>query len=885
MKRIFGLLTISLLLLQNGSNAQAIVLKWKLHPQGGNTYSIKQLSTPGLNTSGWINAVVPGTVFYAYVKAGKESDPDYAENIYKVDKAKYERPFWYRTEFSAKNFAPGKRIWLNFNGIHKRGEIYLNGNHIGTIKGIVERGLYDVTSLLNKTAANVILVLVTPPRNDPEHHHPLANWESPTYISSGSWDWMPAVPGLNSGITDTVSITAKGPVSVTDPWIRAVMPCKNEANLTVNVHLNNTSPSTVSGKVKFTINPGNITVTGPQLTSNANSSQTVNYDWTQFSQLHIKNPKLWWPNGYGGKADGTQNLYTCTVRFEVNGATPSDVVTKTFGIRKITADTTSLNGPLRVYINDVPVLLKGGNWGMSDYMLKARGKDYETRIRFHKEMNFNIIRNWTGEVTDEAFYNYCDKYGIMVWDDFWLNNFGQIDSLDIFKSNAIEKVKKLRDHPSVIIWCGANEGVPGGDPNGPLSNVIKSAIKDNDGEDRLYLARSNAGETNPNFSIHGGSRVLSGSGLWSNTDPKTYFTDPHNGYLFSKNSYGMRSELGTATFVNIESFKKFMPADYWVAPTAEAVNSKTNMWARHFFSTDGAMGGGSDPVKYINAINNSYGKATSLADFCKKAQMQNVETMKAMYESWNDHMWKDASGMLIWMSQSAYPSMIWQTYDYYYDLTGAYFGAKTACEPVHIQWNAATNSVKIINNRPYNIPGLTAEASVYNMHGRMVPGYSLKKQMSVSATSATEAFKVFEKTADLRQLSRIHFLKLKLLDATGKLLSENFYWMGNTYSDYTALDKMTAVGSNLSVSKPVISIAKNGVNKLLTYVIVNNSKTTAAFGIRAQLLNNMGAQLLPALYNDGYFSLMQGEIKTLEVEIDPKLLRGGYKLQVKAYNN
>jgi hypothetical protein len=473
----------------------------------------------------------------------------------------------------------------------------------------------------------------------------------------------------------------------------------------------------------------------------------------------------------------------------------------------------------------------------------------------------------------------------MVWDDFWLNNFGQIDSLDIFKSNAIEKVKKLRDHPSVIIWCGANEGVPGGNPNGPLSNVIKSAIRDNDGEDRLYLARSNAGETNPNFSIHGGSRVLSGSGLWSNTDPKTYFTDPHNGYLFSKDSYGMRSELGTATFVNVESFKKFMPADYWVAPTTEAVNSKTNMWARHYFSTDGALGGGSDPVKYINTINNSYGKAASLEDFCKKAQMQNVETMKAMYESWNDHMWKDASGMLIWMSQSAYPSMIWQTYDYYYDLTGAYFGAKTACEPVHIQWNPATNSVKIINNKPYDITGLTAEASVYNMDGQIVPGYSIKKQINVSATSATEAFKAFEKSADLPKLSQVHFLKLKLFDVKSKLLSENFYWIGNTYLDYTGLNKMPSVGSSLSVSRPVIFKAKNGINKLLKYVIVNNSKTTAAFGIRTQLLNNAGAQLLPALYNDGYFSLMQGEIKTLEVEIDPKLLNGGYKLKVKAYNN
>ncbi|MCQ6959830.1 glycoside hydrolase family 2 protein [Mucilaginibacter aquariorum] len=877
--------TAFLLLLQTIVQAQAIKLNWKLFPQDDSLFTAKQISSPGFHTNKWIDAVVPGTAFYSYVKAGKEKDPDYADNIYKVDKAKYNRPFWYRTEFSSSSFKPGKTVWLNFNGIHKRGEIYLNGQHIGTIKGIVERGIYNITKNLKKNAPNVLLVLVVPPRNDPEHNHPMANWESPTYIPSGSWDWMPAVPGLNSGITDTVSLTTTGPVAVEDPWIRAHLQNKNAADLTVKVNLKNASSEPVSGVVKFVINPGYITVTGPKITLKANSVETVNYNQDQFPQLHINNPKLWWPNGYGGKADGTQNLYTCSVRFDADGVGVSDKVIKTFGIRKITSDTTSVNGPLRVYVNDVPVLLKGGNWGMSDYMLKARGKDYDTRIRFHQDMNFNIIRNWTGEVTDEAFYNYCDKYGIMVWDDFWLNNFGQIDSLGIFKSNAIEKVIKLRHHPSIIIWCGANEGVPGGNPNGPLNNTIKAAINDNDGEDRLYLARSNAGETNPNFSIHGGSRVLSGSGLWSNTDPKTYFTDPHNGYLFSKDSYGMRSELGTATFVNVESFKKFMPKDYWVAPTTTAVNSKTNMWARHYFSTDGALGGGSDPVKYINSVNNSYGKATSLEDFCKKAQMLNVETMKAMYESWNDHMWKDATGMLIWMSQSAYPSMIWQTYDYYYDLTGAYFGAKTACEPIHIQWNAATNSVKVINNKPYDIKGLHAEAFVYNMNGKIVPAYTVSKTLDVQSTSATEAFVAFSGVDKQAALSDVHFLKLKLIDKTGHLVSENFYWIGNSYLDYTALNKMPHVGASLVQSNAKISTAKNGINKLLKYSIVNKSKTTAAFGIRAQLVDGAGKQLLPALYNDGYFSLMQGETKTLEVEIDPKLLTKGYKLQVRAYNN
>ncbi len=884
MKPIVKIAVIACLSLLIGSTADAqttlIHLNWKLAPQDDHLYSERQVSIAGLNTDNWIKAIVPGTVFYSYVAAGKENNPDYADNIYKVDKSKYNLPYWYRAEFSAQGFPVGKKIWLNFNGVNKRAEVYLNGNHIGTIKGLMQRAQYDITDLLNKNKPNVISVLVITPNTG----HGLANRESPTYLSSGSWDWMPSVPGLNSGITDIVSITSTGPVTVEDPWIRAELLNKKLANLTINVKLNNASAKPVSGRIKLVINPGNITVSGPVITLSGNNSQSFTFDDAQFPQLSIKNPKLWWPNGYGGKSDGTQYLYSCSVHFDVNGTATSDAVIKNFGIRKITSDTTSLNGPLRVYVNDVPILIKGGNWGMSDYMLKVRGKDYDTRIRFHKEMNFNMIRNWTGEVTDEAFYDYCDKYGIMVWDDFWLNNFGPIDSLNIFKSNAIEKVKRLRDHPSVVIWCGANEGVPGGNPNGPLNNAIKDVVKDNDGEDRLYLPRSNAGVNNPNFSIHGGSRTLSGSGIWGNLDPKTYFTDPHNGYLFSKDSYGLRSELGTATFVNIESFKKFMPKEYWVAPTPKAVDSKTNMWAKHYFSTDGGLGGGSNPVRYINDLNSRYGTATSLADFCKKAQLLNVETMKAMYESWNDHMWKDASGMLIWMSQSAYPTMIWQTYDYYYDLTGAYFGAKTACEPIHIQWNPATNAVKIINNKPYELKGLHVEASVYNMDGKIVSGYSQKQTIDVSATSATEVFTVFN-AANLPALSAVHFLKLKLFAADGHLLSENFYWIGNTYLDYTSLSKMPSVSKDLYVSTPRVKAATNGTNLLLTYIITNKSKSTAAFGIRAQLLNKLGAQILPAIFSDGYFSLMQGESKTLQIEIDPKLLGANYRLDAKAYNN
>ena len=107
------------------------------------------------------------------------------------------------------------------------------------------------------------------------------------------------------------------------------------------------------------------------------------------------------------------------------------------------------------------VFAKGGNWGMAEFMLRCRGQDYDTRLRFHKEMNFNMIRNWIGMTTDEAFYDACDRNGMMVWDDFWLNSSRALPaSLEVFRANAIEKIKQVRNHACVALWCGENESTP-----------------------------------------------------------------------------------------------------------------------------------------------------------------------------------------------------------------------------------------------------------------------------------------------------------------------------------------------------------------------------------------------------------------------------------------
>ncbi|RYE16812.1 MAG: beta-mannosidase, partial [Sphingobacteriales bacterium] len=592
-----------------------------------------------------------------------------------------------------------EKIFLNFKGINRKADIYVNGSKVGSLDGFMQPGHFDVTGLVNKTGANVLAVLTYCPKT------PLVNYASPTYISAASWDWMPYVPGLNSGITDKVWLTNNGNLTIKDPWIRTDLPTNGRADLTIAVDVENSAPAFVQGEVKGVIQPGNVEFT-QKVFIGANSKGTVKFDKRKFAQLAINNPKLWWPNGYGDP-----NLYTCTFTVSLNGQV-SDAKTVKFGIKKYTYDTDG--GVLHIWINGTRVFLKGGNWGMSEYMLRCRGDEYFTKVKYHKEMNFNMIRNWIGSTTDDEFYEACDQYGIMIWDDFWLNSIANLpNDIYTFNMNAVEKIKRFRNHPAIAIWCGDNEGFP--EP--PLNGWLKENINTYDGNDRYYQANSKMPD-------------LTGSGPWTNTDITWYFAKSPNGFGGNP-GWGLRSEIGTAVFTNFESFKKFMPKENWWP--------RDEMWNKHFFGTSA---GNASPDRYDAAITKSYGAPTGIEDYCRKAQLLNLETNRAMYEGWLDNMWEDASGILTWMSQSAYPSFVWQTYDYYYDLNGAYWGAKKACEPLHIQWNPVNNSIKVINTTRNTYQGLTAELAIYNKDGSIAGEYSKTGITDAAPSSATTVFEI-----------------------------------------------------------------------------------------------------------------------------------------------
>ena len=746
-KIIYYIVSIVFVLVQTGCTEQVTKMSlnsseprivWEVKPQADlENVTGEQISTPGFEMSEYVKGVVPGTVFTAYVEAGIVPDPNYADNIYKVDETFYNRPFWYRTEFELPDsYSEGKRVWLHFDNTNRFADFYFNGEKISGTKtstkdesGHMLRSKFDVTHLVKKSGKSAIAVLIIDPdqKKTRKAKDPYGVACSPSYLAGAGWDWMPYVPGRLAGITGNTYLMVTGDVVMEDPWVRSELPTLQKAELSISTNVRNASSSPKKVVVSGVIQPGNISFSKEvRVEGGATTELSITKD--DIAQLVIDQPKLWWPNGYGDP-----NLYTCKLTCSVDGEV-SDVKDLTFGIKKYEykmVDNVVGYPVLTFFINGQKIYLKGGNWGMSEYLLRCQGKEYETKIRLHKEMNYNMIRLWTGCVTDDDFYDYCDKYGIMVWNDFWLYvAYNDVAQPEAFKANALDKVRRLRNHPSIAIWCGANETHPAPD----LDNYLREMIAKEDHNDRMYKSCSN-------------QDGLSGSGWWGNQPPRHHFETSGSNLAFNTpaypygidHGYGMRTEIGTATFPTFESVKEFIPEkDWWPLPTDEQLkNDDDNVWNKHFFGKEASN---ANPVNYKNSVNMQYGESSGLEEFCEKAQMLNIEVMKGMYEAWNDKMWNDAAGLLIWMSHPAYPSFVWQTYDYYYDPTGAYWGAKKACEPLHIQWNASNNSIKAINTTAKDLKGAIVKATIYDLNGKEIAAYGQTKQVDVAASNITEAF-------------------------------------------------------------------------------------------------------------------------------------------------
>ncbi len=841
----------------------------------------KSVFDPRSDMAGWLNATVPGTVLTTLVDQGIYPDPYFGLNNLAIPDTLCRTDWWYRISFSTDDKGAQQDAWLLLNGINYKADIWLNGKLAGKMAGAFCRGNFNITSLLNEEDENILAIHIFPPPNPgiPQEESALAGpgpnggqlcLDGPTFISSEGWDWVPGIRDRNIGIWQDVRLLFTGGVRIIDPRVITglALPDTSHADIFVSMELENSSPDAktveVSGKIE------NIDFS-TQITLQGGERKEVNFSPTGFPRLHMANPRLWWPNGYGKPA-----LYELLLTVKDGDGVISETRQIRFGIRElsyeITVDAPGRNGlrieynPLDtrsfgkllfnnmkrrdtgdgvtvpalrqgvlpalfnlpedtamspylvIKVNGQRIFCKGGNWGMDDAMKRVQRDHLEPYFRLHRDAGFTMVRNWTGESTEEMFYDLCDEYGLLVWNDFWLSTEGyNLEANDnrLFLNNAREVIRRFRNHPSIAIWCPRNEGYA---PEG-IEDGLATLIATEDGT-RYYQPNSRYMNLRP-------------SGPWH------YFKDPSDYYRDL--ARGFNTEMGTPSIPTAESMRKMMPAaDSW--PISDT-------WYYHDLHNG--------QPEYLAAISTKYGNSDNLDDFCRKAQMVNFDSHRAMFESWNSRMWNNTSGLLLWMTHPAWPSMVWQVYSWDYETFGSYFGSKKACEPLHVQLNADDNRVVVINTSLTPYPEGMVKLTCYGPDGKKL--YTKEQPVNIGSNGLTLCF-----IADLPAgLPAVYMVRLELSDKPKHIVSVNDYL--KTKDGMGNFNVLNNVGK-ARVLVTSLKARKSGKTKGYTFTITNNSNIPA-YAVKLNLKNpDTGESILPAYFSDGYFNLLPGEKKEMQVD-------------------
>jgi hypothetical protein len=793
-----------------------------------------RVSSAHFKTKGWYAATVPGTVLATLVNNRVYPEPLYGENNRPetIPDSLCRTSYWYRTEVKIPKEYRGQHIWLNFDGINYSSAIWVNGTQVGVTRGAFIRGKFDISANVRPGKKAVIAVLVAPqPHPGEPHEHTLRAGmglnggitaiDGPTFLSTIGWDWVPAIRDRDTGIWRKAYLSATGPVLVKDPLVTTdlPLPSTDSSDVAVQATVENVTDQPQKGVLKGTIE--NIAFEQPVEIA-PHSTQKIAFDKTTTPALHIEHPRLWWPNGYG-----PQNLYKLHLSFEANSA-PSDTQDVTFGVRKITYSVPDSEN-LTISVNGARVFIRGGNWGLDEGLKRIPRERLDAEIRMHQIAHLNLIRNWVGQSTNEDFYELCDKYGILLWDEFFQPNPSDgpdPTDLDTYMANVRDKILHFRNHPSIAVWCARNEGFP---------------PKEIDDRLRVLMA-----ELEPTRRYQPSS--TSGAGVRSN-GPYNWRT-PREFYKITDDFF--KTETGSMSVPTLESIHGMMPQKDW--------ETITDAWAEHDFAK-GAQRGDLYPA----IVASRYGKVRNLADFVRKAQLMNYEAFRAMYEGRNAQLFHPTTAIITWMSHPAQPSFVWQLYHHDMEPNASLFAVRSAGEMVHIQFNEENGELQVVNNLPDAFTGGTAHLAIYNLDGKV----AYEQDAAVNAPAATA---VSLGAVDFpAQLSGVHFIKADLKDAAGKLVSTNLYWRAvpEHQDDLTDLNKLPAVILESQVSRT------NADGKCKITVTLKNTSSSVALMAHLQLRRKKsGDRMLPVFYDANYVSLVPGEQRDVTIEADESQLNG-----------
>ena len=797
------------------------------------------ISAPAFATTGWYTATVPGTVLTTLVNNKVYPEPLYGENMRPetIPESLNKQSYWYRAVLDVPASFAGRHIFLNFDGINYSSAVWVNGTSVGTTRGAFSRGTFDISYNVHPGRKAVIAVLVAPqPHPGTPIEHTIKNGigknggitaiDGPTFLSTIGWDWLPGVRDRDTGIWQKAYLTTTGNVRLKDPLVTTDLPLPktDSTDIAIKATVQNITDRPQHGVLKGTIGDGPDAIRFEQpVTLDPSSSKLVSFDPSTTAALHVANPKLWWPNGYG-----PQNLYKLHLSF-VENARVSDQQEITFGVRKISYSVPDSEN-LTISVNGVRVFIRGGNWGLDEGLKRIPRERLEAQIRLHALANMNLIRNWVGQSTSSDFYDLCDKYGILLWDEFFQPNPSDgpdPTDLDTYMFNVREKILRFRNHPAIAVWCARNEGFP---------------PKEIDDRLRVLMA-----ELEPTRRYQPSS--TSGAGVRSHGP--YYWREPRDFYKITDDFF--KTETGSMSVPTLESIKGMMPEKDW--------GTIGDDWAQHDFARGAQRGD-----KYPGIVTDRYGKIANLADFTRKAQLMNYEAFRAMYEGRNAALFHQATAIITWMSHPAQPSFVWQIYHYDLEPNSSLFAVKKAAELLHIQYNESNGNLEVINNTPTALSGATAHLAIYNLDG------TIATQQDYPVTAPADAATTLGAVTIPATASAVHFIKLTLSDGAGKPISDNLYWHAQPdhQDDLTALNDLAPVTLDAQVSQ-----TNTGARRVVTVTLHNPGKTIA---LMAHLQLRHGAstaaatpgtpdnRVLPAFPSDNYISLLPNESRTITID-------------------
>ncbi len=810
----------------------------------------EELSMPGYSTGGWYPTRVPATVLAVLTENGVYPDPFYGDNLTKVPGyqpglwlvMKEDSPFhpawWYRAEFSVPSEFSGKQIVLHLDGVNFEANVWMNGKRVAdtsTVRGMFRRFEFDVNGLIKPGETNAIAIEIFSPGHIEDKNYRTKQVEATT----GWDDHNPQPPDLNMGIWRDVYLTATGAVALRHPYVetRLDLPDMKAAHLTVEAHAMNKTDAPVSGVLSGVIESIRFEKAvnlGPRET------QVVRITPEDCPQLNIENPRVWWPVDLG-----PQELYDARLEFTVDSAA-SDTASVRFGIREAT---TYINdeGWRGYMINGQKVLIRGGAWMTCDMMLRLDRDRYEALVRYAREGHLNMLRSEGFSVREtEDFYELCDQYGIMVTQQI----FGRSLPDEALAVACIEDMMlRIRSHPSLVHFLGHDETFP----TESLDQAYRGLIEKHN-VNRTYQPHSGAFDIEERFET-GGTRTGSLQ-VWTYAPPNHYYISEETG------AWGFAQSGGIGgVFATLESLHRMMPEEALWPPFTDTWSLHTVTQGAYYFA----------PV--LQAINDRYGRADTIEDFIKKGLALNYECARGMFEAYGRNKFS-ATGITTWKYDAAWPAaQTWQYIDWYLIPTGAYYGAKKACEPLHVQYSYDDNSVWVVNNyyRPCQDLEVTARVLDFGMAER----FQQKATVSVDSNGKTEAFRI-EMPGDI---TKTHFLTLELRDTNnGGVVSENFYWLStipdtpNPLEEFFAKPKSTSDYTMLNdlqeVDLEVTTTGFRGKSDKTAEVTLTNPTDRLAFSVQlAVTCGEGGPEVAPAYWSDNFVSLLPGQSRTITVTL------------------